>query len=86
MDAIWIIAEQSHGALRDVSFELLAWGRSLAEKRHARLRAVVLANGIGDEALGELITHGADDVVCIEHPVLGDFVCETYARALADLA
>jgi len=86
MDQVWTIAEQSGGRLKSVSFELLARGRRLADRLGTNLVSVLLSDGIGDEALSELIARGADEVICVENPILSDFVCETYSRALVALA
>ncbi|MCE1196504.1 electron transfer flavoprotein subunit alpha/FixB family protein [bacterium] len=86
MNEVWTIAEQSGGALKAVSFELLARGRQLADKLGVKLASVVLADSISDEALRELIERGADEVLCVEHPALAGFVCETFAKALVALA
>lgn len=86
MNDVWTIAEQSGGTLKAVSFELLARGRKLADKLGVKLASVVLADSISDETLRELIERGADEVLCVEHPALGGFVCETFAKALVSLA
>jgi len=86
MDDVWTIAEQSGGRLKNVSFELLARGRLLADRLGKKLVSVLPAGRIEDEALRELIERGADEVLCIEHPILADFVCETCSRALVALA
>ena len=83
---VWTIAEQSGGRLKNVSFELLARGRHLADKLGVKLVSVVLADEISDETLRELIERGADEVLCIADPALADFVCETFAKALVALA
>jgi electron transfer flavoprotein alpha subunit len=86
MDQVWTIAEQSCGRLKNVSFELLARGRHLADRLGTKLVSVLMADRIGDEALRELIERGADEVLCIEHPILADFVCETFSNALVAIA
>jgi electron transfer flavoprotein alpha subunit len=83
---VWTIAEVSEGKLKNVSFELLARGRLLADKLDVELVSVVLAGSIADETLRELIERGADAVLCVEHPALADFVCETYSRVITGLA
>jgi electron transfer flavoprotein alpha subunit len=45
---VWTIAEQKDNQLREVSFELLAWGRKLANLRATSLCAVVLENGMAN--------------------------------------
>jgi electron transfer flavoprotein alpha subunit len=86
MNEVWTIAEQSGGTLKTVSFELLARGRKLADKLGVKLASVLLADSISDEALRELIERGADEVLCVGHPALGGFVCETFSKALVSLA
>jgi len=82
---VWTLAEAADGRVLPVSYELLARGRHLAEKRGADLTAVVLTDAIGDEALGELIERGADRVCVVEAPQLAPFTVEPHAAALADL-
>ncbi|HEY9054275.1 MAG TPA: electron transfer flavoprotein subunit alpha/FixB family protein [Rectinemataceae bacterium] len=87
MNDVWTIAELSAGRLKEVSFELLARGRKLADKLGTGLVSVALGPPLGQsEVLNELVERGADTVVFIEDPALGDFVCETFSRAIAALA
>jgi electron transfer flavoprotein alpha subunit len=86
MKGVWTIAEQAGGGLKGVSFELLARGRTLADKLGVELSSVVLADAVCDDCLRELIERGADEVLCVEGPELGAFVCETYSAVIADLA
>lgn len=83
---VWTIAEMSGGALKGVSFELLARGRALADKLGVELVSVVLAHSVSDGVLRELIERGADAVLYVEHPAFADFVCETYSRVITSLA
>jgi electron transfer flavoprotein alpha subunit len=85
MGAVWTIAEQSESRLKTVSFELLARGRKLADALGTSLVSVIFSASLSDETLGELIERGADEVVCIEHPALEHFVCETFSKALVSL-
>lgn len=79
---IWTLAEQKSGKIHPVSFELLNRGRSLAEKRSCYLCAVVLADNISQDELGELIAHGADRVYVVQHPALAHFLVQPFAHAL----
>ncbi|AEV27958.1 electron transfer flavoprotein, alpha subunit [Sphaerochaeta pleomorpha str. Grapes] len=85
MNEIWTLSEQHGGKLKDVSFELLARGRALADTLQSQLCTVVLGNKIDDKELESLIFHGADTVFYVENPCLGDMVCEIYAMVLAYL-
>jgi electron transfer flavoprotein alpha subunit len=82
---VWILAEQSAGRVQRVSFELLARGRELADKRRAELTAVVLGCGIDGGDLKELIERGADCVVAMEAPQLEHFLVEPYAACMLKL-
>lgn len=82
---VWILAEQSAGHVEPVSFELLARGTALAERRGAELTAVILAGRLSDRELGELIARGADRVIAVESPQLEHFLLEPYAACLGEL-
>lgn len=85
MSFVWTIAEQYEGHLKNVSFELLGRGRSLADKLETKLASVVIGAGVADEELDELIRRGADEVYVIRDARLADFVCESYAAILSRL-
>lgn len=82
---IWIIAEQLHGQLLDVSFELLTRAVVLARQRQAKLSAVVFSSGMSDTELQRLIDSGAHQVLAVEAAVLADFDLDNYAAALRGL-
>jgi len=83
---IWTLAEvNKHDQLHSVSFELLTWGRSLADDRNCRLCSVVLADKLQDEELQELIYHGADVVYVVKHPQLEHFIPESDGKVLTHL-
>ena len=82
---VWILAEQSCGRVREVSHELLNWGRELADARGCELSAMVFGNDIAEEDLGELIERGADRVVAVEAPQLEHFLVEPYAACMSEL-
>ena len=79
---IWTLSEQKNGRLHAVSFELLAWGKGLAEKRGSNLCAVVLCDKLPDEDLNELILHGADIVYVVRHADLENFLVEVHSKVL----
>ncbi len=84
-DGIWVFAEQRHGRLAPVALELLGEARRLATILGAPVAAVLFGHGIAELA-PELVTGGADTVYLADHERLTDFVEETYAAALAELA
>ncbi|HPH96924.1 MAG TPA: electron transfer flavoprotein subunit alpha/FixB family protein [Anaerolineaceae bacterium] len=82
---IWTLAEQKDGRLHSVSFELLAWGRKLADDRGSRLCSIVLGDGLADEELQRLFAHGADRVIVVQNPALAVFLVEPFAAVLQHL-
>lgn len=82
---VWTLAEQFEGRLKDVSFELLARGRALADKLGGRLVSVLIGDGVIGDDLASLIKRGADAVYAVQDPALKYFVCENYERVLGSL-
>jgi electron transfer flavoprotein alpha subunit len=82
---IWTLAEQKNGKLHAVSFELLTWGRALADARGCRLCSVVLGDSIPEAELDELIARDVDRVYVVQHVALANFLVQPYARALQHL-
>ncbi|MCK5246817.1 electron transfer flavoprotein subunit alpha/FixB family protein, partial [Candidatus Bipolaricaulota bacterium] len=82
--AVWILGEQRDGAIHPVSYELLAWGRSLADDLNVPLECILAGDGITADA-GQLIAQGADVVRCLDHPDLGAFRVDPYARLIEGL-
>ncbi len=82
-EGVWAFAEQAGGRVQRVSHELLARGRALADKRGCALTTVVLGHGLSDDDLHELIERGADHVIAMAAPALGQFLVEPYAACLA---
>jgi electron transfer flavoprotein alpha subunit len=85
MSFVWTIAEHHRVRLRDVSLELLARGRPLADALGTRLAAVVLGAGVTPDDSRRLIEHGADEVYVVDDPRLADFQCETQSAVLTYL-
>lgn len=85
MSFVWTMAEQHRGRLKPVSFELLGWGRGLADALGVKLASVVIGDGVSEASLQELISQGADEVYSIQDPRLSDFACGPYSRILVGL-
>ena len=77
---VFILGEVRDGRIHPVTYELLAWGKELANKLEAGLSALVLGHNLGQ--LEEIIYYGADKVFYFEHPKLGSFNVEIYADVL----
>jgi electron transfer flavoprotein alpha subunit len=82
---VWTLAEQFEGRLKGVSFELLAWGRTLADKLGTQLISVLIGDGVREQDLTALIHRGADAVYAVQDPALASFVCEPYEAVLEHL-
>jgi len=82
---IWVFAEQKNGELSSVVFELLGKGLELADQKDCKLVAILLGSNVSD-LVPELVYHGANKVIMVDHPSLKDFKDQTYAKALTLLA
>ncbi|PMQ01386.1 MAG: electron transfer flavoprotein subunit alpha [Dictyoglomus sp. NZ13-RE01] len=81
MRDIFIISEVREDKIHPVTYELLAWGRDLADKLKGTLSALVLGNNLEDQ-LNEIIFHGADKVEFFKNKELEIFNVENYAKVL----
>nr|WP_319473958.1 electron transfer flavoprotein subunit alpha/FixB family protein [uncultured Sphaerochaeta sp.] len=85
MHEVWTISECHQGRIKDVSYELLARGRSLADTLDVKLAAVVIGYNVKLEDLKRLSAQGADIIYLADDPSLSSFVCERYAEQLLRL-
>jgi electron transfer flavoprotein alpha subunit len=81
---IWVFAEQEEGCLSEVSLELLAAAKILAEKRRTEVGALLLGHRV-HSLEGQLLAYGADRVFCADHPVLEKYLTLPYTRVISDL-
>jgi electron transfer flavoprotein alpha subunit len=79
---ILVLVEHWRGQLSDITFELLALGRDVADSLGVRLEAALLGSQV--RGLAEYLGK-ADAVLCVEHPTLAEPVPEVYAESLARL-
>lgn len=78
---VYVFAEQRDGVIQKVAYELIGKARELAADLGQEVVAVVLGDGI-QAAAAELFKHGADQVLVVDAPVLGEYSTEPYAKAL----
>ena len=83
MAEIIVLAEHRKGALRDITFELLAKGREITDSGGLELSALVL--GSGCSGLADELSNHADRVLVVDHPDLAEFNAEAYRRVLAEV-
>ena len=81
---VWVFAEQHGGHLEETPLELMSKARHLADTLKVRLAAVLLGSEV--KALStKLIHYGADKIYLVEHPLLGTFQANSYAKVVLDL-
>ena len=83
MSEIFILTEHRRGEIREITFEMLTKGRELAEKTGADLTAVLLGNGIENQA--KTLSEYAKKVLVVQDPKLENFNSEAYQKALCNL-
>lgn len=81
---VWVFGEQHGGQLEDTPIELMSKARHLADTLGVKLVAVVLGDSV-KELASKLIHYGADKVYLVEHPLLGVYQANSYAKVIYDL-
>lgn len=82
MAEVWTIAETHNGLLKEVSFELLARGRALADELEVPLASVVLASHTREGELERLAAYGADIIYVAEDERFASFTVHSHAAVL----
>ena len=81
---VWVYAEQRHGEISSVVYELLNKGSELAKSLNVPLSAILIGSNISAKAQ-DLINRGADKVYVYDDPILAEFQDDPYGCILADL-
>ena len=81
---VWVWVEQFQGKASGISWEMLAKGRELADRRSTALTACVLGEGVEGIA-HEAISRGADRVLLLEDSSLAVYRTQAYAENLVSL-
>jgi len=81
---VWTLAEVRDGEIHPVSYELLAWGRGLADELGVELSSVILGHNVKDK-VGELIFRGADKVYIVDNSQLNNFRVDSFSKILYSL-
>lgn len=80
---VWVVVDHWRGTVTDVTYEVLALGRAIADPLGVRLEAVLIGHGVQ----GLTATLGmADNVLHVDDPALAHASGEQASRALAALA
>ncbi len=83
MSGVWTLAEFREGVINSVSYELLAWGRSLADVLNVELSSVILGYEI--KGVESLFDHGADIVYRVDDKRVEHFLPDNYSNILFSL-
>ncbi|MDR0977535.1 MAG: electron transfer flavoprotein subunit alpha [Endomicrobium sp.] len=83
-NGVWVFAEQRHGKIANVVYELLNEGGRLAKKLEVSLSAVLIGSGIKSKA-DDLVKRGADKVYVCDDPVFSEFQDDPYTSMLVQL-
>lgn len=81
---VWTLGEVRDEKISPISYELLAWGRKLANALNVDLASVIMGKDVKNE-LNKLVHFGADVVYVVEHPKLEHFLPDVHARILEAL-
>lgn len=81
---VMVVAEQSDGVFRKVTFEVLSEGKRIADTLGCQLTAVVLGADIAGPAQ-ELQVYGPDKILAVEDSQLADFLTDAYTNALSEV-
>jgi len=81
---VWVFAEQNKGQIANVTFELLAEGRKLADKLAEPLCAVLPGDQVAAIAR-DLVCFGADKVYLAQSPQLAVFIEEAFTEVMTGL-
>ncbi len=81
---VWVFAEQEDGSLNDVSLELCAKARELADTLGVKVAAALPGWNVRELSY-RLIAHGVDRVYCVQDAQLEPYRTLPYARAMCTL-
>ncbi len=81
---VLILGDQAAGELSLTSMELLAAGRGLADSLGQELSIGVFGATV-DQPSAQAISHGADKVYAVTHPLLADYNVDLYLAAMESL-
>lgn len=81
--SFWVIAEIIENEIRHVTFEILGRAVELAQASGGEA-AVLMIGADVKRHVDALAAHGADKIYVAEHPALGQYATEPFARIVSD--
>lgn len=82
---VWVVGEVYRERIAEASLQMLTPARQVAEKLGVDVAGVVLGHRVR-ECAQEMIYHGADRLILVDHPSLETYFPEVYAATVAQLA
>jgi electron transfer flavoprotein alpha subunit len=83
MADILAVVEHRQGEIRDITYELMACGRSLAERLDGKLTAAILGHGTGSYV--EALKGQAHRLLIVDNEIFKEFSDEVYEDTLAEI-
>ena len=81
---VWTIAEQRHGEIRKITYEIVSEGRRLADALGQELTVILLGSNIKEKA-AELGQYGADKVLVADDSRLEPYTTDAYVSVISEL-
>jgi len=81
---VWVLAEQHHGKVMPVSYELIGEARRLADSLREDLSFILIGSDL-KESVKELSHYPVQQLYVAEHKLLEDYRTDLYTKVLADL-
>jgi electron transfer flavoprotein alpha subunit len=78
---IWVFAEQRQCRVADVGLELLGKALEIAAPIGWKVASVLVGHSL-NELTEQLLTYGAHEVLVADHPLLGSYCNQSYAKVL----
>lgn len=83
MGKILVLAEHRQGALRDISYEMMAVAPKLAEQMGGEVTVLLIGSGM-DDLVTKMVAFGVN-VLVIDDPLFKDFNADKYHKVLSAL-
>jgi electron transfer flavoprotein alpha subunit len=78
------IAEQLDGVFRKITYEAVSEARRIADRLGCDLAVLVLGTDMENNAKA-LAQYGADRILVVDHPALGEYLTDIYTHITADI-
>lgn len=83
--SVLVYAQNWEGKFKKSVYELMSYGKKLADETNVELHALSLGN-VEESEISNLAKYGADKIFCIKSELLNNFDNEVYASAIKSVA